>query len=192
MQQQMCENEMIIHNLFADLWKLQKQFGVKKLSETEWGDLIAQAGQLRDKYLSINEDIGLLYWDLFNGIQKFYARKEEWDESYSEMVALGMKGKSLEQIQEAVKIRKKVIDSAKEVYDLVIKSPTFNPKIKEHVHMASIYKSWIVLAEKEEEASFFVNNFSNIPEEGSLQERVRAIQIAISLNISPTSEWKWK
>lgn len=192
MQQQMYENEMIIHNLFSDLWKLQKQFGAKKLSETEWGDLIAQAGQLRDKYLSINEDIELLFWDLFNGIQKFYARKEERDENYSEVVALGMKGESLEQIQEAVKIRKKVIDSAKEVYDLVVKSPTFNPKIKEHAHMASIYKSWIVLAEKEEDASFFVNNFSNIPDEGSLQERVRAIQIAISLNISPTSEWKWR
>lgn len=101
-----------------------------------------------------------------------------------------MKGTE-KQIAWATQIQKTVIDTANEVYNIMVNDSKYDKNNEQHVNMAEIYKSWSELAEKEENASFFIEYFSRINASDALMQRVRAIRTAIIVNPMP-QEWRVK
>lgn len=101
-----------------------------------------------------------------------------------------MKGTE-KQIAWAEKIKKVIINTSNEISNELLNDPKFDPNNEQHVKMINIYKSWAELAEKEEQASFFIDTFRLVDEKDPLLKRVKTIRAGIMLSPhSSKRDWK--
>lgn len=101
-----------------------------------------------------------------------------------------MKGTE-KQITWAETIKKTIIDTSNEAYDSFVENPQYDVNNPAHKDMSDIYKSWGVLAEKEDNAAFFINYFSRVESAAPLMQRIKAIRTAMIVNEMP-KEWRYK
>ena len=101
-----------------------------------------------------------------------------------------MKGTE-KQIAWAETIKKTILDTSNEAYDSFVKNPQYDANNPAHKNMSDSYKSWALLAEEEDNASFFINYFSGVDSAAPLMQRIKSIRTAMIVNEMP-KEWRYK